>query len=150
MVIKKLFLASLLFLPAPVLADLGGADITAPGSRTTGNTYDAWCGDKYEDCKVKFEDGKLIVNDGDGIYPSQLTDVLLGHICRRFVFGMPDCMMQSQLNKEWTITYTDSLSRTRTAKITLLHQKTADNFQQDFQIWQNRVMRPVGPSVKID
>ena len=147
---KKLFLASLLLLPAPVFADLGGADITAPGSRTTGNTYDAWCGDEYEDCKVKFEDGKLIVNDGDGIYPSQLTDVLLGHICRRFVFGMPDCMMQSQLNKEWTITYTDSLSRTRTAKITLLHQKTADNFQQDFQIWQNRVMRPVGPSIKID
>lgn len=144
------FLLTLLILfPTHVFAGLGGADVTTPGSRTTENTYDAWCGKKFQDCKVKFEDGKLIVNDGDGIYPSQITGVLLQHICRRFVFGLPDCMMQYQLNKEWTITYIDSSSLTRTAKITLSHQETADNFEQDFQIWQNKIMRPVGPSIQM-
>ena len=131
----------------PAKSDLGGADITGSGF-TTGNTYDAWCGNDFVDCKVQFSDGRLIVNEGSGILASQLHSVTFNRICRDYALGMPNCFSY-QYNKEWTIKYRGSLGSLRTAKISFRHERTADSFRQDFETWQDSVMRPVGPSIQI-
>ena len=132
----------------PAKSDLGGADITKPGTNTTGNTYDAWCGNDFSDCNVRFSDGKLIVDDGSGILASQLHSVVFERICRKYALGLPNCF-QTQYNKEWTIKYHDSTNRIRTGKISFRHERTANSFRQDFEIWQDSVMRPVGPSIQV-
>ena len=82
----------------PARSDLGGADITGSGL-TTGNTYDAWCGNDFVDCKVQFSNGRLIVDDGKGILASQLDNVVFDRICRDYALGMPNCVSY-QYNKE--------------------------------------------------
>lgn len=131
----------------PARSDLGGADITGSGL-TTGNTYDAWCGNDFVDCKVQFSNGRLIVDDGKGILASQLDSVVFDRICRDYALGMPNCFSY-QYNKEWTIKYRDSSGSLRTGKISFRHERTADSFKQDFETWQNSVMRPIGPSIQI-
>ena len=131
----------------PARSDLGGADITGSGF-TTGNTYDAWCGNDFVDCKVQFSDGRLIVDEGSGILASQIQSVVFNRICRNYALGMPNCFSY-QYNKEWAIKYRDSSGILRTGKISFRHERTANAFKQDFEIWQDSVMRPVGPSIQI-
>ena len=67
----------------PARSDLGGADITGSGL-TTGNTYDAWCGNDFVDCRVQVSNGRLIVDNGKGIQASQLDSVVFDRICRDY------------------------------------------------------------------
>ena len=46
----------------PVHAGLGSAT-----SKTQSSAYDAWCGEKGNDCKVSFSNGKITVNDSDSV-----------------------------------------------------------------------------------
>ncbi len=130
--------------------DLGGADLTGPeGGTTTGNTYDAWCGPKYQDCKVSFKDDRLSVNEGAGIKREQFVRVTRERVCRNYALGLPNCY-RHQMNKEYTITYRSGSGQERSALITFRHERTYKNFNRDFQIWLGDVLRTVGPSLKLD
>ena len=141
-------------------ADLDGADITGPkGQTTTGQSYEARCGIKKEKCKVSFEGEKLIVNDGDGIYSNQFVSVVLTRECTQRSFLMPwvvSCF-QNQLDWDFTITYKSADGNQRTALISFMPRylntnptDRARSFQRDLQIWAENVLRPIGPSIKIE
>ena len=61
-------ISALLVATMPVSAGLGSA--TTKGS-TKG--YDAWCGEKGNNCKVKFADGKITVNNEDSVDFKNIT-----------------------------------------------------------------------------
>jgi hypothetical protein len=135
--------------PNPAKADLGSADVTKPGTGSSGNSYQAWCGEKKENCKVRFSDGRLVVNNGNGIQRTQVINTYFERVCRRYFLGLPDCF-RHQFDKEYTITYLDSNSSERSALITFSHEKTYKKFDADFRIWADRILRPVGPSIVIE
>ena len=69
---KKLSLAviaavSLFSAGIPASAGLGAA------ASKTASRYEAWCGEKGNDCKVSFKDGKITVNDSDSVDFEQVT-----------------------------------------------------------------------------
>ncbi len=52
----------------PVHAGLGEAT-----SKSKSASYDAWCGEKGNDCKVSFNNGKITVNESDSVDFSDIT-----------------------------------------------------------------------------
>ena len=145
-------LAALTF-PTAINADLGGADITGKdGGTTTGNIYEAWCGDDFKDCEVSFKNDRLSVDGSSGIKREQLVNVSMEKVCRQKsfgAFGPPSCF-QSQYNKEYAITYKNSSGKNRTALISFRHEPTYRSFNRDLHIWMGDLIRRVGPSLKVE
>jgi len=140
---------------APAHADLGDADITGPtGGTTTGNKFDGWCGEKRTDCKVTFLNDRLIVGSGQGIKKEQYRSVKKDYICRYRTFGILDCTSLDGTarfyDKEFLISYTSSDGGARTALITFRNQQVSDKFERDLEIWSQNILRPVGPSLRIE
>lgn len=136
-------------------ADLGDADITGPtGGTTTGNKFDGWCGEKRTDCKVTFLNDRLIVGSGQGITKEQYKSVKKDHICRYRTFGILDCTSLDGTarfyDKEFLVSYTSGDGGARTALITFRNQQVSDKFERDLEIWSQRILRPVGPSLRIE
>ena len=70
---KKLSLAaiaglSLIIAGVPVNAGLGSAT-----SKTKASAYDAWCGERKNDCKISFNDGKITVDGSDSVDFEDIT-----------------------------------------------------------------------------
>ena len=75
--------------PVSTKADMGSANFnesekeelakTTQSNFLTSATYDGWCGkvtkEVKNDCTFKFENGRLIVNESDGILIDQITDI---------------------------------------------------------------------------
>ena len=141
--------ALLLALPTAAYADLGSADMTDGGGNTSGTVYEAWCSRKRMDCKVSFHDGRLSVNEGAGIASDQVVSLYKDRVCRQYRFGIASCF-QSQYDKDFYITYRSSSGAEKTALITFKHQPTSEQFQRDLEIWSGSVLRPIGPSLKIE
>jgi hypothetical protein len=138
----------------PTKADLGDADITGPtGGTTTGNTFDGWCGEKRTDCKVTFSNERLVVDAGQGITKQQYRSVKKNHVCRYRSLGILDCSSWDGsakfYDKEFLISYTASDGGERTALITFRNQQVSDKFERDLEIWSQKVLRPIGPSIEI-
>lgn len=142
-------LALVLALPTAAYADLGGADMTDSGGNTSGTVYEAWCSRERVDCKVSFRDGRLAVNEGTGIASSQVVSLYKDRVCRQYRFGIKSCY-HSQYDKDFYITYRSSSGAEKTALITFKHQPTSEQFQRDLEIWSGSVLRPIGPSLKIE
>ena len=141
---------SFLFLQ-PAKADLEGADLTLPAGGT-GNTYEAWCGQDRNDCKVKFVGNRLVVNDGKGITKDQMTRIHKTLTCRQKSFGSfgPPSCFKSQYDKDYSLSYDSSSGVNKTALITIRHQKTADDFDRDLQIFIGDFLREIGPSFTLE
>jgi len=136
-------------IPTAAVADLGKADVTEENSRTSGSNYAAWCSRNRIDCKVSFKNSRLIIDDGDGITASQVSSIYKEAICRQYRFGIQSCF-PSQYDKDFYITYKSNSGSEKTAQITIKHQATADQFQRDLEIWFGSILRPIGPSLKIE
>ena len=63
---KRLLLLLPLLLGSPAVADLG------PAETDVTETFDAYCGKVGNKCKVTFEEGRMRVNNGNGITRDQL------------------------------------------------------------------------------
>ena len=145
-------------MPGDALADLGGADITDQTGRTTGESYSARCGKKAEKCTASFNDGRLIIDNGVGIFGSQVANVVTGRTCRQVSTIMPwvKSCYASQYDYDFTISYRSSDGSDRTALIIFrpgyFHQgeEAYDSFNRDLQIWLKQVLRPIGPSIEIE
>ena len=116
---RFLFLAIGLGLMFPTFAnaDLGDADLQKSGSNATSTkVYDAWCGrfpftfrkPKGVDCKVRFENRRLIVNQGKGITPDQVVNVKLERRCKDTALWVT-CGYPNEEDKRYTFTYKLSL-----------------------------------------
>ena len=169
---KRVFLVSASLLPASAMfcgavqADLGSAEDGVGDKALSGTIYDAWCGNKSnEDCKVKFENDRLIVNNGNGITASQIEDITMNS--RLFVdnrdpnnkggdhgarcidhrgiesFYRPSCQVH------FWIEYNDAYGETRNALVRFRNQARAYQFQEDIEAWSGIKFRERGPSVQI-
>ena len=141
-------------------ADLGGADITGPsGETTTGRTYKARCGADKDKCTVSFKDGKLVVNDKGGIYRDQFVNVVRNRVCTQRSILMPflTSCFENQYDIAFTITYDNDEGSRRSALITFMPRylstgatDRAREFERDLQVWIEDVLRPIGPSIRIE
>jgi len=144
----------------PAEADLGGADITGPsGDTTTGRTYKARCGAGKNKCTVGFNDGKLIVNNSGGIYRDQFVSVVRKRECtqRALILPILTSCFENQYDIAFTITYDNNEGRRRSALITFMPRylstgatDRAREFERDLQVWTEGVLRPIGPSIRIE
>lgn len=147
-------------MPFPAQADLGGADITGPsGDTSTGRTYKARCGASKKSCKVSFKDEKLIVNNTGGIYRDQFINVIRKRECTQRALLLPfvTSCFQNQYDIAFTISYNNNEGKRRSALITFMPRylstgatDRAREFERDLQVWAEDVMRPIGPSIKIE
>lgn len=73
-------------LTVPVHSGLGEA-----ASKSKSATYDAWCGEKGNDCKVSFTGGRITVNDKDSVAFEDITYITRNNETKwdfRYVFGV--------------------------------------------------------------
>jgi hypothetical protein len=151
---------SLIGMPIPAHADLGGADITGPsGDTSTGRTYKARCGESKKKCKVSFKEEKLIVNNSGGIYRDQFINVVRKRECTQRSILLPwvTSCFENQYDISFTITYNNDQDNRRSALISFMPRyfgtgatDRAREFERDLQVWMEDVMRPIGPSIKIE
>lgn len=135
------------------LVGLGDADIT----NSSNQTYSARCGKKITECSVRFNDGKLMVNESGGITSDQFVSVVTTRTCRQTSLVMPwiKSCYQSQYDYDYTITYFDKDGNKKAALITfrpgylLQGDEAYLSFNRDLQIWIEDVLRPIGPNIKI-
>ena len=95
-------------------ADLGGADITGPsGETSSGQTYQAKCGQALDKCEVSFKNGKLMINNKGGIYSDQCISVVTTRTCRQRSIALPwvKSCFQNQYDYDFTITYRSEKAR---------------------------------------
>ena len=166
---KRVLLASAALLStsamlcSAVQADLGSAEAGIENKKLSDTVYDAWCGSKNNtDCKVKFEDGRLIVNDGKGITADQVLDMRQmwmlffeeakrkntgdhGAKCHGAFGGStrPSC------HNHFVIEYMDSSGESRIALIRFRHAARSYQFQADLETWSGKTFRERGPSIEI-
>ena len=144
---------------ATAKADLGGADITGPsGQTTTGQSYAARCGLDKTDCTVSFAGEKLVVNGSGGILRDQYINVVLKKECKQRALLMPwvTSCFANQLDWDFTITYRSSDGTTKAALISFMPRylstgatDRAQDFERDLEIWAQKVLRPIGPSIEV-
>lgn len=144
-------------------ADLGSAEDGLGKKTLSGTIFDAWCGDnKNTDCKVKFENGRLIVNGGSGITAEQVTSLTMnhrifavdnnkyesgkehGHRCMDHV-GKESYAIGSCQVHFW-IEYKDSSGNTRNALIRLKRKVRANQLEDDLEAWSGIKLREHGSS----
>ena len=103
-------------------ADLGDADVRIDSPSNTRNlsrSFKAKCGKQQRRCTAKFKDGKLIINDGKGIYREQLVRVDTSRTCRQKSIVLPfvTTCYGEQLDYDYVVHYKDKEERQRSALI---------------------------------
>ena len=53
--------------PYSAKADLGPAEVKEKKQQPLPSTFDAWCVEKYADCKVSIDSDRITVDDGKGV-----------------------------------------------------------------------------------
>jgi len=142
-------------LSRPIYGNLGDADTTGGmHQRTSGKTYDAWCGIEYKDCKVRFKNDRLTVNSDEGILSDQVVSITKESLCRiQAGWGASGCqntygaVFTGLFNKEYTIEY-NSEEGYRSALITFRHDGTDKKFNRDLEIWIGEIMSPISSNIK--
>ena len=102
----------------PVYAGLGEAT-----SKSQSATYEAWCGEKGNDCKVSFANGRITVNDKHSVDFSDITYITRneegGSYEWKWVFGV-EYLEEGMEAPEF-------------AEFIFAHTKTADRFWRDLR-----------------
>ena len=129
-------------------ADLGDADVSiaTPSSTTTlSRSYVGKCGKSQQKCKIQFSEGKLIINDSDGIYREQLVRVDTSRTCRQKSILLPfvTTCYGEQLDYDYMIHYKDSDENQRSALISFwpgyIRQKISEKkgFAASLDAWRS-------------
>ena len=150
---------SLTFIIPAAKANLSGADITGPsGDTSSGQSYKARCGQSLKKCTVSFKDGKIMINNKGGIYSDQFLSVVTARTCRQRAVLMPwvKSCFNDQYDYDFTITYSTQDNRKQSALIAfrpgyfLQGMEAHASFNRDLQVWAEDILRPIGPSVRIE
>ena len=122
---KKLSLAAIAavsLFSAGISANAGLGDAT---SKTQASSYDVWCGERKNDCKVSFNDGKITVNDSDSVDFEDIT-----YITRNADYN--------SWSETWLFAFgieyiEDGMEDPEFADILFQHKKTANKFWLDLR-----------------
>ena len=138
---RSLALFSILFFAGlPSIAQLGSADIEGFQERSIiRSEWDAWCGEKRIECKVKFKDGRLSVDASEGIYPNQVISIAMFRWCRQRAFGGPNCFLVSA-DKDITLKYFTVEGEPKIATFTIKNWEAAPNFYSDLGTWSGKAL----------
>ena len=163
---RLLLLPLLLGLSSPALANLGDAE-DGMENRVSDRIYEAWCGSKTnKDCKVKFRNNRMIVNEGTGITKDQLLSISR----EKILFMSSRKSKQDQLDhgapcgpdtfdrnrpscqSHFFIKYKDMSGNLRNALIRFGSRSTgrAGQFKNDIENWSGIKFRKIGPSIKLE
>ena len=135
-----LLLSTLLLSTPPSFGQLGSADVSNFEERQIVRTeWDAWCGEKRVECKVKFQNGRLSVDDSEGILPGQVVSIGIFRWCRQRAFGFPNCFLVSA-DKDYTLKYLDSDGSTRMATFSIKNWEAAPTFYSDLGVWSKKAV----------
>ncbi len=153
---KRLFVAAASLLSASAIlcgavqADLGAAEDGDDNNGLSGVVYQPWCGYKSNTkCNVKFENDRLIVNNGSGITASQLQSITVkwqkfynhnkdennpehGERC---LYPIKSCQLH------FRIQYKDTSGRIRNALIRFRWILRSQQFQDDIEEWSGMKYR---------
>ena len=104
----------------PAIAGLGSA-----ATKGSSKGYDAWCGEKGNDCKVTFADGKITVNNTDSVDFKSLT-----YITRTSDYN--------EWSGNWTITFgieylEEDMKNPEFAEILFANKAVANKFWMDLK-----------------
>jgi len=126
----KIFLASLIAVSSfgclPALADLNEADVPPSNSpKVLPDKFKAWCVEKYNDCNVRISDGRIAINDSNGV---ELGELLSWRRVDKFRDSSGFIGAHHLYNYE--VHYKDSKGMYRTAKFVFQDSNTSDLFYQ--------------------
>ncbi len=123
---KKLFIFTVTAcaFAAPFLTNPSQAGLGSATSKTRASSYDAWCGEKGNKCKISFNDGKITVNNSDSIRFNQIT-----YITRNSSYSA----WSGATTYTFGIEYKEGESSPEFAEILFGHSDTAKKFWRDLQ-----------------
>tara|TARA_S200000501_G_scaffold315579_1_gene307962 strand:- start:101 stop:583 length:483 start_codon:yes stop_codon:yes gene_type:complete len=125
---KHLLLAPfLLGFISPVFADLGEAETTTDKQ----TSFDLWCGERGNDCKVTFDGERLKVNNGKGITADQILFTQRDNI--------PD--FWNGVIFSYKITYKKNNGDNAYGKFLIMHRPTNEQFNDKLSAF---IGKPVG------
>ena len=103
----------------PAIAGLGSA--TQKGSEAG---YDAWCGERGNDCNVTFKDGKITVDNSDSVDFDDIT----------YITRNREGKWDTNLLWRFGIEYLEEgLDAPEFAEILFIHESTANKFWRDLK-----------------
>lgn len=120
----------------PAFGQLGEADSATAGT-VPNKAYDALCGTKENEkkCKVEFKDGKLIVNNSEGITRSEALYLRTRSECKQgYFFGMPNFYAWQYVTISM-LTYRRSDASEGVATFSFLNPRTSEDFHQDLVLF---------------
>jgi len=135
LIFRPLILAYILIsnvVSLPALAQLGDADNAISGT-IPNKIYDALCGTKENEkrCKVEFKNGKLLVNDSEGITRKDALYLRTKEECKRgSFFGIPNCYPYQYVTTSM-LTYRRTDGSEGVATFSFLNPSTSVDFHQD-------------------
>ena len=119
----------LLLLPLLVASSLASTPVNAglgsAASTTKSSAYDAWCGERKNDCKVSFSGGKITVDRSDSVDFEDIT-----YITRNQDYD--------KWTGDWLFTFgieylEEGMDDPEFAEILFQHKKTANKFWRDLR-----------------
>ena len=118
--------------PYAAKADLGPAEVQEKKQEPLPDTYDAWCAEKYADCKVSISSDRIAVDDGKGVTRENILswEKRMDYRAPQGVFNFigPHQLYTYFLN------YKASDGYTRRAAIVFQHSRTSDLFAQRLRV----------------
>ena len=132
---RVLLLLPLLLGTQAIAGDLGSADLSKEKNEVASATFDAWCKEVGNECKVSFDGEIMSVDGSSGINRSQITDISLDYNCSWPAWN--PCGSVHTYDKEYILKYQDSSGDSRSAKIIFRNQKVANSFRKLLQEWTN-------------
>ena len=119
-----------LILIQPIYSDLGEANIKPYTLGSQKKSFDAWCGEKNNKCKVSFKTNYLIVNQSSGIKPEQLLSWFrnVSYIPRKGIGSSYHLYV-------YDFEYRNKNNENSYARVIFQNSKTSDKFYKELKNW---------------
>jgi hypothetical protein len=136
----SLLLASLVF-ATPCCAGLGPAVTEAP------NTINAWCGKPLNNCMITFQNGKMKVNNNEGITSDQIKMINTNRT-QKDAWWPPAARNSYGFRWDVQVTYEEN-GKQDVATFMFVNEQGAIDLQNAIQRFAP-TLRPIGPSIRIE
>lgn len=147
------FISAALLAVNPVRADLGAADIEREKSLnfSSGKMHKAWCKKVGNNCRIKFKNGRMSVDNSKGIESNQVVSITERQVPQDAKnCGLICVYNQNAVDYEYSIKYTTTSDDTRSARILFSGDSNGWKFfRKDLEDWTGEPLRIVGPTVKL-
>ena len=114
----------------PLYADLGEANIKPFTVSSPKKSFNAWCGEKNNVCKVSFKSNLLVVNKSSGVEPEQLISWVrnVSYIPRKGIGNAYHLYV-------YDFEYKNKNNENDFARIIFQNSKSSDKFYKELKNW---------------